>query len=67
MTTPEWRHISDENYHFVTDDQMWRNHSDEIQIVTNSSQMNINDDYGVLSDVRWTSSMTTSLLVVRLT
>jgi hypothetical protein len=60
----EWRHICDENYHFVTYDQMWRDHSDEIQIITNSSQMNISDDYGVFSDVRWTSSMTTSLLVL---
>jgi hypothetical protein len=61
----EWRHICDENYHFVTYDQMWRDHSDEIQIVTNSSQMNISDDYGVFSDIRWTSSMTTSLLVYK--
>jgi hypothetical protein len=59
----EWRHIRDENYHFIVDDQMWREHSDEIQIVTNSSQMNISDDTGVFSDVRWMSSMPTSLLV----
>jgi hypothetical protein len=31
---------------------MWRDHSDEIQIVTNSSQMNISDNYGVFCDVR---------------
>jgi hypothetical protein len=59
----EWRHIFDENYHFVTNDKMWHDHSEEIQIVTNSLQMNINDDSAVFSDVRWTSSMPTSLLV----
>jgi hypothetical protein len=56
-------HICDENLHFVTDDQMWCDHNEEIQIVTNSSQMNISDDYGVFSDIRWMSLMTTFLLV----
>jgi hypothetical protein len=59
----EWRHICDGNYHFVTDDQMWRDHSDQVQMVTNSSLMNISDNTGVFSDVTWTSSMPTSLLV----
>jgi hypothetical protein len=43
----EWRYICDENYHFVTNDQMWCDNSDEIQIVTKSSQMNISDYTGV--------------------
>jgi hypothetical protein len=42
---------------------MWHHYSDEIQIVTNSSQMIISDDYGIFGDVRWTSSTITSLLV----
>jgi hypothetical protein len=59
----EWRHICEENYHFFTNDQMWRDHSDQVQIVTNSSQMNISDDTSVFSDVTWTSLMPTSLLL----
>jgi hypothetical protein len=58
-----WRHIYDGKTNFVTDEQMWRHHSDQNKIVIKSSQNTNCDHSGVFNDVNVTSLMTTSLLV----
>jgi hypothetical protein len=59
----DWRHIYDKKTNFVTDEQMWRHHSDQTKIVIKTSQKTNCDHSGVFNDDNATSLMTTSLLV----
>jgi hypothetical protein len=60
----DWRHIYDLKTNFVTDEQMWRHHSDQTKNVTKTSQKTNCDHSGVFNDDNATSLMTTSLLVL---
>ena len=55
----EWVLIYDENYHFVTVVNQWHSFHDEHYFITNSSQKELHDDFGIFSDERVVSLMST--------
>jgi len=59
----EWVLIYDDNCHFVTIVNQWRSFHDKHYFVTNSSWKKLHDNFGIFSDERVVSLMSTYLVV----